>query len=646
MKTLLLEFVVLHLLAVSTSASRLRGSGNKSQIERATKQNNNEERNDVRNLQTSDAPSEDIPLFIDGAIFVTESPTVPPTLRPTAFPTWTFKVEEAQLEVEEAKEPFVCEYCSQGCYFGTAVVDFGRGAKVTCNRIMNIAPALTHFQCEVDRDLIENTCCCNSAAKADSRIEPDVVIELPAEIPEPEEEAGPCDFCSNGDFLSNPIIRFKRGDSVSCRGFKDLLDLGTMPDQFCRMERDAIEEACCQPNEYTKPITVSRTPPESRVENVGNDSSTVVEGDDDDDSSTSVTPKEEKGDNEEEDNGSCSICEGKKFLNSPTINFSSGDSVSCAGLKSLLGMGLPPMFCKNERATIEATCCPQRDFTQPITAFQPPSIDSPDETPVVENGADEILIEQSAVEQSAVDESDGGDDISSVSASPSINNDPCSFCVGQKFLTRPIINFSTANDSVSCGGLKELVHMGLPSMFCKAERAVIEESCCETLSSADFISRPIVNTNSVAATQLLDSPTAEPTSKPTSEPTIAPTAEPTNEPTDEPTATQTVAPTAEPTANPTTTPTAEPTTEPTSKPTSKPTEGPTTKPTIEPTSLPTETIVESETKPVSDSIPVSLTESPSQDNMFVETEASTETIIGRGGNLEEDVESKENGRRG
>ncbi len=333
----LLELVVLHLLALSTSASRLRGTANKGQIEGATRQNNNEKRNVARNLETSDAPSEDIPLFIDGAIFVTDSPTTPPTLRPTAFPTWTFKVEE---EVAEAKEPFVCKYCSQGCYFGTAVVDFGRGAKATCNRIMNIAPSLTHFQCEIDRDLIENTCCCNSEPIADSRIEPDIVISLPAEIPEPEEEAGLCDFCSNGDFLSNRIIRFERGDSVSCQGFKELVDLGTMPEQFCRMERAAIEEACCPPIVDTVVITTSRTPPESRVDNINNDVSTVVEGDDDDDSSTiTVIPKEEEdddGDDDEEDDGSCSICEGRKFLVGPTINFSSGDSVSCAGLKSLV----------------------------------------------------------------------------------------------------------------------------------------------------------------------------------------------------------------------------------------------------------------------------------------------------------------------
>ncbi len=597
MKSLLTALLVL-LLAFHAKASSLRGSGN-------TKDNNQESRDEERNLQGlfsrfSDAPS-DLPLFIDGAIFVSPSPTksttTSPTLRPTAFPTWTFKVPNSQL-IEEAKAPEVCEFCPQGCYFGNRVVDFGRGAQVTCAKIMDIAPRLTPFQCDVDRERIESTCCCQSGPNTESRVDPDVVIPLPAEEETPEaDEIGACDFCVNESFLNDPVIEFNRGDSVSCRGFKDLLEMGTMPEAFCRMERAAIEDACCQRTAESEPVAVvTRTPPETRVEDVSSDLATPP---------AAVTPRVE--DDEEDDDGSCSICEGKRFIIGPTINFSTGDSVSCAGLKSLVGMGLPPTFCKNERNSIEAACCPSEEVIEPVV-FEPLPI--VDQTFVEESNPDETLIEENAFDEISVEESGNTDIINSVPASPIVTEDPCSFCVGQTFMNQPIINFRSGNDSVSCGGLNELLQRGLPPTFCRAERAAIEETCCRPLSATESISRPVVEPNSVSDTQLLASPTAEPTAEPT------------------------VKPTSEPTATPSTVPTTEPTKEQTAAPTTEPTTEPSTKPTLE-------DIIESETEPVSDSIAVSLTGSSSTDSVLGETEASAEKIRGRGEIAQDEVEPKE-----
>ena len=64
-------------------------------------------------------------------------------------------------------EPEVCGYCQeQGCVTGTNVVDFGGGARATCDLIMSIAPNLTPFQCSVDREIIEDICCCDPSAAA------------------------------------------------------------------------------------------------------------------------------------------------------------------------------------------------------------------------------------------------------------------------------------------------------------------------------------------------------------------------------------------------------------------------------------------------------------------------------------------------
>lgn len=611
MKSLLTALLVL-LLAFHATASSLRGSEN-------TKHNNQETGNDERNLQGlfsrfSDAPS-DIPLFIDGAIYVSPSPTksstASPTLRPTSFPTWTFKVPDSQ-RIEEAKAPDVCEFCPRGCYFGNRLVDFGRGAQATCDKIMDIAPRLTPFQCNVDRERIESTCCCQSGPNAESRVDPDIVIPLPEEEETPEaDEIGACDFCVNEIFLNDPVIEFNRGDSVSCRGFKDLLEMGTMPEAFCRMERAAIEDACCQRTADSEPVeVVTRTSPESRVKDVGINLAPPP---------AAVTPRAEEKEEEddEDDDGSCSICEGKRFIIGPTINFSTGDSVSCAGLKSLVGMGLPPTFCKNERAAIEAACCPSEEVIEPVV-FEPLPVTVVEQTFVEESNPDETFIEENAFDEISVEDSANADIINSVPASPIVNEDPCSFCVGQTFMKQPIINFRSGNDSVSCGGLKELLQRGLPPMFCRAERVAIEETCCRPLTTAESITSPVVEPNSVPGTQLLASPTAEPTGEPTMKPTSEPTASPSTVPTAEPTNEQTTAPTTEPTVNPT----AKPTTEPTAKPTLG-------------------EIIESETQPVSDSISVSLTGSSSTDNVVGETEASTETIRGRGEIVQDEVESKE-----
>ena len=439
-------------------------------------------------------PSSDVPS--DAPFFDTESPTESPTNLPTPSPT------------EPTEENEVCGYCQeQGCVTGTNIVDFGGGARATCDLIMSIAPKLTPFQCSIDRDMIEDICCCKppSDTEISGRLN-DAALPSP---PSRDEEENPCDFCDGTDFILDATIEFSSGSFASCRSFKELLDVG-MPSGFCRKERLAIENACCETTSQTEPDSVHSS------------------------STTDVGPR--TGADSETDH--CDFCIGKEFQTNPIVTFSTGTKVSCGGVNELMDM-FPQSFCLREKGIVEETCCPISDETAANPSIEP-------------------RIEGADI------------DINQLPSSPLIQMDPCDFCVGHVFLEKPIIEFSIIDDSVSCGGLKTVLDTGLPESFCTSQRESIEKACCGPPLHGSASSRidqslfiPVVQPVSPPSFKPTIEPTGEPTATPTSEPTIEPTSEPTDKPTVLPTATPTVVPTSEPTDTPTVLPTLEPTATPT-----------------------------------------------------------------------------------
>jgi len=162
------------------------------------------------------------------------------------------------------------------------------------------------------------------------------------------------------------------------------------------------------------------------------------------------------------------------------------------------------------------------------------------------------------------DSDSDGDSDSNVAASvaPVDDSGPsCTFCDGQKFTTGPTINFSSGNDSVSCGGLVDLIRSGLSVDYCETEREFIEEACCIPLPAP---------TTSPPTRSPTGSPTRSPTELPTELPTRSPTELPTKSPTEPPTKSPTEPPTKSPTGPPTKSPTGPPTAPPTSSPTGSP----------------------------------------------------------------------------
>ena len=472
-------------------------------------------------------PSSDVPSA--APFFDTEAPKESPTNVPTPSPT------------EPTEENEVCGYCQeQGCVTGTNIVDFGGGARATCDLIMSIAPKLTPFQCSIDRDMIEDICCCKPPADTEisGRLN-DAALPSP---PSQDEEENPCDFCDGTDFILDATIEFSSGSFASCRSFKELLDVG-MPSGFCRKERLAIENACCETIRQREPDSVHSS------------------------STTDVGPR--TGADSETDH--CDFCIGKEFQTNPIVTFSTGTKVSCGGVNELMDM-FPQSFCLREKGIIEETCCPIPDETA----------DNPSIEPRIE-GADI--------------------DINQLPSSPLIKKDPCDFCVGHVFLEKPIIEFSIIDDSVSCGGLKTVLDTGLPESFCTSQRESIEKACCGPPlhgSASSSIDQSLF----IPVVQPVSPPSFKPTIEPTGEPTTKPTAKPTSEPTIEPTSEPTDKPTVLPTTTPTVVPTSEPTTTPTVPPTSEPTATPTVMPTSEPTTTPTEPIIDPKTENISEIIDI------------------------------------------
>jgi hypothetical protein len=297
----------------------------------------------------------------------TPSPTTSPTRRPTAFPTWTFPVPEPQI-IEEVE--VVCEYCPEGCFFINTVVTFPDGASATCSRIRELAPSLSPFQCNIVREVIEETCCCGGSGSN--------VGETQPSAPESRvtyDDVATCNVCFGQQVLNDSIINFSTGDTVSCGGLMDLFQAG-LPESFCEIERTSIEEACCPSIAISQPIAVT-SPVEGRLEDDDIDANSVaisqpivvessvegrleVDGIDADSVAVSTAV----------DTDLCNFCVGQEFMSEPTINFSSGnDKVSCQGLLDLLRLGLPPNFCERERTSIEEACCQPKPATMKETGL-------------------------------------------------------------------------------------------------------------------------------------------------------------------------------------------------------------------------------------------------------------------------------------
>jgi len=238
----------------------------------------------------------------------------------------------------------------------------------------------------------------------------------------------------------------------------------------------------------------------------------------------------------------CAFCVGQDYLETPIIVFATGnDSVSCAGFRDLIAIGMTASYCELERAAIETACCRPLDGTgndsgndsgngnsvsltaPPTNVPVPASIRTPVPATLEPTNPPVLVI---------------------VPATPEPTDGPtgsCDFCTREEleFVNDPIISLS-GNDSVSCGGLKDLLQSGLSSGassgFCETERAVIEEACCQVRGT-----------------------TPNPTKSPTKAPTQVPTGFPTQIPTGAPTNVATLPPTELPTPLPTKLPTSTPT---------------------------------------------------------------------------------------
>jgi hypothetical protein len=218
-----------------------------------------------------------------------------------------------------------------------------------------VAPSLTSFQCNLDREIIEETCCCDySDAKVVNTKNEDIipVSFVPKSAPV---GTGACDFCPKG-YFSDAIVSFSSDDSVSCEGLMDLVQSG-LPQSFCQDERTVIEDTCCPAS-----TAVDGSTTEVRLDSVEGRLDESIYGGGDPDTAT------------------CDFCVGQQFLNWPIINFSSGnDSVSCRGLLDLVQSGLSPLFCESERTYIEEACCTEIVPTAKPTPF-PTSQPSEDPT--------------------------------------------------------------------------------------------------------------------------------------------------------------------------------------------------------------------------------------------------------------------------
>lgn len=277
----------------------------------------------------------------------TPRPTVIHTRRPTSFPTWTFPVAEPQI-IEEAQ--FVCEYCPHQCVFTNAVVEFPNGGSVTCSKIREIAPSLRSYQCEANREVIEEACCCQGYV---AELHPSAPSAPESRMIDDDDDTT-CDVCAGEQVLNDQIINLSNGEMVSCGGFMDLVRTG-LPEVFCESERTSIEEACCPSNNAVPKSIVVESPVQGRLVFDEIDADSAAE-----------SPVEVLA---AVDMGPCNFC-GGEFLSEPTIYFSSGnDEVSCKGFLDLLQMGLPSEFCERERSSIEEACCQPKSVTMKDTGL-------------------------------------------------------------------------------------------------------------------------------------------------------------------------------------------------------------------------------------------------------------------------------------
>ena len=442
----------------------------------------------------------------------TPRPTVIHTRRPTSFPTWTFPVAEPQI-IEEAQ--FVCEYCPHQCVFTNAVVEFPNGGSVTCSKIREIAPSLRSYQCEANREVIEEACCCQGYV---AELHPSAPSAPESRMIDDDDDTT-CDVCAGEQVLNDQIINLSNGEMVSCSGFMDLVQNSGLPGSFCESERTSIEKACC-------PSWVGETEIEPPAQPEGR----ITDND---------VPAAEIG------MSTCNVCAGQQILNDQIINLSNGEMVSCGGFMDLVRTGLPEVFCESERISIEKACCPswvgETEIEPPaqlegrITDNDVPAAEIGMSTcnvcagqqilndqiinlsngemvscggfmDLVRTGLPEVFCESertsieeaccpsnNAVPKSIVVESPvqgrlDFDEIDADSAAESpvevlaaVDMGPCNFCGGE-FLSEPTIYFSSGNDEVSCKGFLDLLQMGLPSEFCERERSSIEEACCQPKS--------------------------------------------------------------------------------------------------------------------------------------------------------------------
>lgn len=136
-----------------------------------------------------------------------------------------------------------------------------------------------------------------------------------------------------------------------------------------------------------------------------------------------------------ETSSTCNYCENGCFDDDATVVFSNGSSASCKKAREV-SPSLTSSQCEIQRPAVENNCC---------------------SCPTEETGPEVVV---------------GGrlDD----------KGNSCSFCTDDQIYNNDsFIQFSSGNDSVSCGGFMDIVNSGLQPAFCVNEKVNIEKACCE-----------------------------------------------------------------------------------------------------------------------------------------------------------------------
>lgn len=316
----------------------------------------------------------------------TPLPSLFPTRHPTLRPTWTFQVpdtandstvdvdvttsstEADAIDATEAKAE-VCNYCTGGdrslCFSPTATVQFSAHTQLSCGDIQIKAPSLNAFSCELQRALIEDSCCnCISNMNNEVLPAPMTSISTETEAETETEVAVPADELSLNEYNNedeDDTEEDEDNETETTTGVSSKIDnYGPPPPPT--------------PGTPIKPVLV--------LEN----GTTVVRG---------------RFDGGGLDQDPCTFCVGQEFLTDNIITFLNGsDKVSCNGFRQIASAGLSASFCEIEKVPIETACCRNSAITSAPVMKEVEVV-----VPLIEEAELEKSVVQEA-EKAAIEEED------------------------------------------------------------------------------------------------------------------------------------------------------------------------------------------------------------------------------------------------